>query len=74
MKQQLSGATVLLWHERGLSLGQEGAFAKGVYAFEIVVELGRGFWAKKGTWDKRPPAKDMRERRERLVGSDAMMC
>lgn len=30
MKQQESGAMVLLWQERGLSLGQEGAAAKGV--------------------------------------------
>lgn len=29
MKQQLSGASVLLWHESGLSMGQLGALPNG---------------------------------------------
>jgi hypothetical protein len=74
MKQQLLGATVWLWQERGLLPGHEGAFAKGVYAFEIEVSQDVGFCPKRGIWDQRPPTKDMRERREMLVGLDAMIA
>ena len=69
MKQQELGAAVLLWQDKGLSPGHEGALAKGVYDFESEWSQGWGIGAsaKRGTWDKRPLAKDRRERRELLV-------
>jgi hypothetical protein len=46
MKQQLSGATVLLWQERGPSTGQEGALEKVVEGLVSVVSLALGI----GPW------------------------
>jgi hypothetical protein len=59
---------VLLWQERGLSLGQDGAAVNGVYGFVIAASLMLGTPLKRGIWDQRPLARDMKERRERLVG------
>ena len=69
MKQQLLGATVVLWQESGLLIGQLGALLNGMYGLAegmgmgMVLVLVLGV-LKRGVWDQRPPAKERRERRE----------
>lgn len=56
MKQQESGATVLLWHDKGESAGQVGPFVRGVLYDGVA-----GLNAPKGIWESRLPAKLKRD-------------
>jgi hypothetical protein len=67
MKQQLSGASVLLWQERGLSMGQLGALPYGTYALDGVLKFP------KGSRERRPLAKVLRDRTEGISRGMLMM-
>lgn len=59
MKQQESGAVVLLWQERGEFSGHAGALPKGIYGLGVVPVDGEddGLLII-GICDRRPPAKE----------------
>jgi hypothetical protein len=68
MKQQLSGATVLLWQDSGPSMGQLGALENKAGEKWDGAECEEASQLRRGIWEKRPAAKEEREERLTMVG------